>query len=220
MIAWRGLAASTGAALMLVGATWLPSHVSRHVAMVLYRADWRHGKAGWISTGNSWSVRGGILSFDGKGRSTILAPYAVKSGSYAVIARMRLITYRGTGVYTANSFGILFDAGAPLSHGRLSALGGGMFEVKSLSGETYSAAIITNPNDPSLDQVAGNYDEFVPSSGWHTYRVTVKGHELSLDIDGTRHVVISQNHVPAGHRVGIFGTASAFQIAGFEVTST
>lgn len=185
---------------------------------ILYQANWWHGTKGWSAAGGSWTTQQGLLTFKGTGQSTFIAPYRVHRSSYAILAEIRLVRYLGTGVYVANSFGILFQAGPAYdrSH-KPSALGGGVVEVRSLSGQVFTAAIITNPYHPSTDDSTGNYADFDPAESWHTYRIGVRGSALTLSIDGKQSVDITRHDSSRGAAVGLFSTASRIQVGRFDV---
>jgi len=187
-------------------------------ATILYSANWRHGTEGWSASGGAWTAHNGVLTFRGTGRSRFVAPYAVHVSSYAIVARIRLVRYRGTGVFTANTFGILFRANSRAAGSRsVSGLGGGVVEIKSLSGQVFTAAIITNPADPSIDDSIGNYADFNPAGTWHTYRVEVRGNHLTLRVDGQQTVDITRRDLSSGPTVGLFSTASQIEASTFAV---
>jgi hypothetical protein len=188
-------------------------------AKTLYKASWRGGVAGWTSTGGTWAARTGTLSFDGKTQSSILAPYQIKRANYAITARVRLVYYRGDGIYVANSFGILFRARHPSGKNFAAGLGGGIFETKTLYGVTYTAALITDAANPAQDDAAGNYLQFVPSPGWHTYRVEVRGNNAQLHADGKQLVDVTDARFASATLAGIFSSRTEIEVGSFAVSS-
>lgn len=186
----------------------------------LYSVGFARLPKDWKAFGGAWSVKGGALNSPDRAWSTLLAPYHVTGRRYAVEATMRLIHYRGLGIYKPNSFGILFRARPPASgHTRASGLGAGVFETISTGGQQYVAAIITNANDPALDNANFNYGDFDPSTHWHTYHLAVNGSSLVLDVDGKEIVNTAYSQFSGADRVGLFSATSQVQVRSFKVLS-
>ena len=185
----------------------------------LYQASWQKGTTGWLTTGGTWTAQRGVLSFGGTSQSSILAPFRLKRSSYAIVARMKLIRYRGDGVYVANSFGILFRAQRPSGHLFAAGLGSGIFETASETGVTYTAAIITEAAKPVQDESTGNYFAFQLTPGWHTYRVEVRSNDIQLYLDGQQLVEVTDNRFDSANMVGLFSSRTQFQVSSYKVVS-
>jgi Domain of Unknown Function (DUF1080) len=146
---------------------------------VLYKADWSHGLAGWPGA-QGWKVAHGQLESDSSGAAAFTIPYRLSVSDYAVEVRIQIVRVLQHGGY--------FSISAPKAHSK----DGYQAEVSNLEGSIprpfgdhpASGASIDPFNDNS--QASGIPHDYEPGSGWHTYRVEVKGNAASFLDNGVQ----------------------------------
>jgi hypothetical protein len=147
---------------------------------VLYKADWSHGLAGWQGT-HGWKVVQEQLESDSSGSATFTIPYRLSVNDYAVEVRIQVV--RSVPPHGGN-----FLISAPKSPGK-DGYHAGVLDLKGSAPRPFG----THPQshvylDPTDDMPAGSGIpmDYEPGSGWHTYRVEVRGNEASLLDDGVQ----------------------------------
>jgi hypothetical protein len=158
--------------------------------LILYQADWSTGKAGWNApslrqSDAAWSVSNGELMSDGRtvadpnpnGFSTIQAPYHPgdhEIQDYAVEAE--ILVKSEIPNKAENSFGLgvrrYFDAGQNQDQGY------GWRVVDNTQGNKYIALYLQPATIPP-----GGSTTFNPGNGWHTYRIEVRGSDITVFVD-------------------------------------
>jgi hypothetical protein len=170
---------------------------------VLYNADWSKGNDGWNITGE-WNINDGVLV---NNKSTIdtsklLAPLQLTTTNYAVDARIQTSE-------TNYAFGIIVG-----SDGNSNGYACYMYHLYdgsvNITNDLSVNPRMTSPLQSHLYQVDTN---------WHTYRVEVRGIQITLLIDNQQFLqVLSSNHSSA-REVGLIDENSAINVGGFKVTS-
>ena len=156
-----------------------PTQISLPAGIVLYQADWSHGLVGWQGA-QGWKVGQGQLESDSSGSAIFTIPYHLSVSNYAVEIRLqivRLLSRIGGSSFT------IFATKAPGKDGYQAG-------VSNLLG-SQPHPMAAHPQcqvflDPYVDAASGSGlpRAYYPSSGWHTYRVEVKGNEALLLVDG------------------------------------
>ena len=148
---------------------------------VLYKSDWSHGLTGW-SQMHGWKLVQGQLESDSSDSATFTIPYKPSVGDYAIEIRMeivRLLSQTG-----ASSFDI-FATKAPGKAGYQAGVSNILGSAPHPMAAHPQAQIILDPFDYS-GLGNGLPNAFYPRSGWHTYRVEVRGNEAIFLVDGAQ----------------------------------
>jgi len=183
---------SLGACAAGTSSTTVPPHATvpatRHpsptptplpAGIVLYQADWSHGLVGWQET-QGWKVVQGQLETDSSGSATLTIPYRPPVSNYAIEIRLRIVQLLSQ--IGGSSFAI-FATKAPGKDGYEAG-------VNTILGTAphpmaaHPASLVSL--DPSDDTAPGSGlpIAYYPRSGWHIYRVEVRGNEARLLVDG------------------------------------
>src|ERR1700693_1875613 len=146
---------------------------------VLYQADWSHVLAGWPGS-QGWKAVQGQLESDSSGSAAFTIPYRLSVTDYAVEIHIQIVRVLQHGGY--------FSISAPKAPGK----DGYQAEVGNLEGSEprpfgdhpTSGASIEPVNN--ISQASGIPHDYEPGSGWHTYRVEVKGNAASFLDNGVQ----------------------------------
>jgi hypothetical protein len=147
---------------------------------VLYQADWSHGLTGWTGA-HGWKVVQGQLVSDSSGSATFTIPYMLPVTDYAVEVRVQVV--RSVPPYGGN-----YEIVAPKLPGK-DGYHAGVLDLKAPGPRPFGDHPQSHVNlDPYSDaaQGSGIPQDYEPGSGWHTYRVEVRGNEASLLDNGTQ----------------------------------
>jgi hypothetical protein len=147
---------------------------------LLYQADWSHGLSGWPGA-HGWKVVQGQLESDTSGSATFTIPYQLHVSDYAIEFRLQVVR-------SLPPYGGDYEIVAP----KLPSKDGyhaGVFDLKAPGlhpfGQHPQSNVYLDPySNPS--QGSGMPQDYEPGTGWHTYRVEVRGNEASLLDDGTQ----------------------------------
>jgi len=158
-----------------------PTPTPLPAGVVLYQADWSHGLAGWQGT-QGWKVVQGQLETDSSDSATLTIPYIPPVSDYAIEIRLQIVQVLSQN--GGSSFAI-FAKKAPGKDGYEAG-------VNTILGTAphpmaaHPASLISL--DPSDDVAPGSGlpVAYYPRSGWHIYRVEVRGNEVRLLVDGTQ----------------------------------
>lgn len=146
---------------------------------VLYQADWSHGLTGWTEQG--WKVVQGQLVSDSSGTATLTIPYRPTVSDYAVEIRIQMIR-------SVPPYGGYYEISAPKLPGK-DGYHAGILDLKAPSprpfGDHPQSQVFLDPSS-DMNQGSGMPQDYEPGSGWHTYRVEVRGNEARLLDDGTQ----------------------------------
>lgn len=168
-----------------------------------------------------------ILRYPGGGAGTYAAPIPVHRLNYAVEARIRLIQYdpsdpQKADQYPTDGFGIFIRSNTPVDlSGHTPGLMGGVVRIAppqtlGPAEADYSYAGFT-PINSALVPYDG-YARFRPAAdAWHTYRIEVRGEQITLLIDGLEAAQRTTNAAFLGSRVGIFSVGSEIEVSDFKV---
>lgn len=168
---------------------------------VLYEANWSGNLAGW-SGGSEWRAVNGMLVNNGSASwtpSVALAPFRAAGDDYVAEAEIQQLEGHGFGVIVR------------VDEGQTVALGNG-----------YNAGYVTLDGAciylgaPGWSLPLGKRD-FTAGTGWHVYRVEVKGNVLRLLIDGGLMVERTDNRFLTGPSVGIWSVAAQINVRKFRV---
>lgn len=147
---------------------------------VLYKADWSHGLAGRQGM-HGWKVVQGQLESDSSGSATFTIPYQLSVSDYAVEVRIQVVR-------SVPPNGGNFMISAPKSPGK-DGYHAGVLDLKGSAPRAFGAHpqshVYLDPTD-DMPQGSGIPMDYEPGSGWHTYRVEVRGNEASLLDDGVQ----------------------------------
>jgi hypothetical protein len=157
-----------------------PTPTPLPAGIVLYQADWSHGLSGW-SGAHGWRVVQGQLESDNSGSATFTIPYQLPVNNYAIEFRLQVMR-------TLPPYGGNFEIVAPKLPGK-NGYHAGVFDLKAQGPHPFGlhpqSNVYLDPySNPS--QGSGMPQDYEPGSGWHTYRVEVRGNEASLLDGGTQ----------------------------------
>lgn len=157
-----------------------PTPTPLPAGIVLYRAEWSHGLAGWPRT-HGWKLVQGQLESDKSGSASFTIPYQLTASDYAIEFRLQVV--RSVPPYGGN-----YEIVAPKLPGK-DGYHAGIFDLKAPGPHPFGQHPQSNVYlDPSSQVTQGNGmpQDYEPGSGWHTYRVEVRGNEASLLDGGTQ----------------------------------
>ena len=155
---------------------------------VLYKADWSHGLAGWPGT-QGWKVVQGQLVSDSSGIATLTIPYRPTVSDYAVEVRIQIVR-------SVPPYGGYYEIVAPKLPGK-DGYHAGVLDLKAPGPHPFGLHPQSNVYlDPYGDTARGSGipQDYEPGTGWHTYRVEVRGNEASLLDNGTQLGSASSQH--------------------------
>src|SRR6266567_653029 len=157
-----------------------PPPTSLPVGTVLYRADWSHGLAGSPGT-HGWKVVQGQLESDASGSATFTIPYQPTVTDYAIEFRLQIVR-------SVPPYGGGYEIVAPKLSGK-DGYRAGVLDLKAPGprpfGDHPQSEVFLDPYTDAA-QGSGMPQDYEPGSGWHTYRVEVRGNEASLLDNGTQ----------------------------------
>ena len=167
----------------MVPATEYPSPTPTRLpaGIVLYQADWSHGLVGWQGT-QGWKVVQGQLETDSSGSATFTIPYQLSVSDYALEIRLlivRLLSQNGGSSFT------IFATRAPGKDGFQAGASNLVDSVTRPFGSHPQSQVFLDPYGDAAPNT-GLPVAYYPGSGWHTYRVEVKGNEVRLLADGVQ----------------------------------
>ncbi len=147
---------------------------------VLYKADWSHGLAGWPGT-HGWKVVQGQLESDTSGSAAFTIPYQLSVTDYAVEIHIQVVR-------AVPPYGGFYEIEVPKLTGK-DGYQAGVFDLKAPGPHPFglhpqSHVFLVPFNDMATG--SGIPQDYEPGSGWHTYRVEVRGNEAILLDDGTQ----------------------------------
>ena len=174
------VACSTGTTTTPSAKQTSPTPTSIPAGTVLYQADWSHGLAGWPGT-HGWKVVQGQLESDTSGSATFTIPYRPTVSDYAIELHLQVVR-------TMPPYGGNYEIAAPKLPGK-DGYHAGVFDLKASGPHPFGLHPQSNVYlDPYSDVSGGSGmpQDYEPGSGWHTYRVEVRGNEASLLDDGTQ----------------------------------
>ena len=147
---------------------------------VLYQADWSHGLTGWTGA-QGWKVVQGQLVSTSSGTATFTIPYRPTVSDYAVEVRIQI-------VHSVPPYGGYYEIVAPKLAGK-DGYHAGVLDLKAPGprpfGDHPQSQVYLDPSG-DMNPGSGIPQDYEPGSGWHTYRVEVRGNEASLLDDGTQ----------------------------------
>ena len=157
-----------------------PTSTGLPVGTVLYQADWSHGLVGW-SGAKGWKIVQGQLESDSSGTATFTIPYRLSVTDYAVEVHIQIIR-------SVPPNGGYFSISAPKTTDKDGYQAG----ISSLEGsgprpfgDHPQAQVFLDPYVYSA-LGSGIPQDYEPGTGWHTYRVEVRGNEVSFLDNGTQ----------------------------------
>ena len=157
-----------------------PTPTSLPAGIVLYQADWSHGLGGWPGA-HGWKVMQGQLESDTSGSASFTIPYQLQVSDYAIEFRLQVVR-------SLPPYGGGYEIVAPKLAGK-NGYHAGVLDLKAPGprpfGDHPQSQIFLDPSSP-VSQGSGMPQDYEPGSGWHTYRVEVRGNEASLLDDGTQ----------------------------------
>ncbi|HJT03950.1 MAG TPA: family 16 glycoside hydrolase [Pseudonocardiaceae bacterium] len=190
-------------------------------AVLPYHANWSNGLDGWGGSAE-WATTNGMLVNTGQGqqaKASIVAPLDLSStDSYAVDADIQLVRYTDEGMFSAmDSFGVVVrvqDDGTGYGAGH--CVSSGIFSCSSNQPDDHVAVLWTasgsNPADLDIQQ-------FRPGTGYHHYRVEVRGNRLTVLIDGAAVLNATDNSYLGGKRVGLWSDHCQINVRSFAVSA-
>jgi hypothetical protein len=164
-----------------------------------------------------------LLRYEGEGRSSFTAPYTIPSSNYAVETRIRWLGYVNAAAYPSSGFGLFVRARGPLqlADGRGVIAGVRYIAPPQSLGPArpdYSWASIGRPGQVRMS--TGSFmTDFRPGVHWHTYRLEVRGPQMTLFIDGMEAAEMTSNRYFMGRHVGIYSLGARIEVASFRVVA-
>lgn len=144
---------------------------------VLFQADWSHGLASWSGAGG-WKIVNGMPQSDLRENNTLIAPYTLNVANYAYEYRFQVVSVPKNGGFLV------------VRAKRTQDRNGYVAGILGLLGPS-EHSVFANPEiqvylDPNEAADSPNYpSDYEPGTVWHTFRVEVRGPEVSLVADGT-----------------------------------
>lgn len=195
-----------------------PTGQPNRIDQLPYRADATNGWPGWTGV-DDWALSGAQLHSIGESNrwgAGMLAPLDLSNvDNYAVDADIQLLRNTDEGMFSGvTSFGVLvkgqndgdgYTAGPCVSSGILSC-------ASSQPGP-HVVGLWAKKGDTALD-----VRPFRPDTGWHHYRVEVRGNTMTVMIDGNQMLTAADNTYLAGGKVGVFSYRCQVSVRSFEVT--
>ncbi len=181
----------------------------------LYQTSWRNGTSSWTPAGPAhWQVVNGLLTSDGSGASSLLAPnQPALSQNYVVQATVAALGLNDQNA-GYNSFGLIVRATQNLdptdqyggdnnsiSAGRFSDSNGGLAGMWE---GIWESSFLDRSN-------------FSPGSTYHTYRVEVRGTNLKLYVDNQLMCQTTDAKFLPNTRVGIFTNNTQLSVKDFNI---
>lgn len=174
---------------------------------VLYQADWSSGMNGWAGSSDWKHVDNTVVSDGTPGHPTseerLLAPCQPPTQDYALEAKIQLINTQCGATY--KEFGLVAreaDQGA--------ILGG-------IDCDEAKLAVVQNSNYLTFSGNTIATGSFSPGTGWHVYRLEVKGNQIRLLADGTPILEKADNHDLSGSKVGMFSVGAQINVQSFKI---
>jgi hypothetical protein len=158
---------------------------------VLYKADWSHGLAGWPGT-QGWKVVQGQLESNTSGSATFTIPYQLSVTDYAVEIHIQVER-------SVPPYGGHYEIVAPKEPGK-DGYHAGVLDLKAPGPHPFGLHPQSNVYlDPYGDTARGSGipQDYEPGTGWHTYRVEVRGNEANLLDNGTQIGSVSSEQTDA-----------------------
>ena len=147
---------------------------------MLYQADWSHGLLGWTGA-HGWKVVQGKLESDTSGSASFTIPYRLSVSDYAIEFRLQIVR-------SMPPYGGYYEVVAPKLPGK-DGYHAGVLDLKAPGqrpfGDHPQSQVYLDPYS-DVAQGSGMPQDYEPGSRWHTYRVEVRGNEVSLLDDGTQ----------------------------------
>jgi hypothetical protein len=187
-------------------------------ATAVYQADWTGGTAGWeVGGAGRWTASGDVLRASASsdhGGSMFLAPVQLRTGTFSVTARLRLVAWTGK---STNEYGIVVRSKGPREPNDPTTAGlvGGAVQLALDLGS--EAAIYTFGGDSQ--RIYPKITDVTRPNKWHTFTVQVRGTRVTLLIDGGEATHVHVQRALGGRRVGLFVSGAAIQVKRFTVLS-
>jgi hypothetical protein len=137
--------------------------------------------------------------------------------NFTVEAQVQLVKYANTGATSGeNSFGVIVrSTGSADGYGGGHCVSSGIFSCASNQPDQRVAILWTADSKASVLGMA----LFRPAGDWHTYRVEVRGDNLSLLIDGGVVATATDNTYVKGAVVGLWSASCQLNVRSFTVTA-
>lgn len=194
--------------------TAIPATAPPNPNTPVFQAFWQNGGLGWDAVyspsngGGKWQAIGNILTFNGHEAGIFQSPYAMKAGAnFAVEAEIQSLgpPPNNPGDECDQAFGVLVRSDAPTDDifYHLPGFIGGYYYQKPcyLSGQEGPELGLFTPF--VNENFVGNKSSFDPGSGWHKYRVEVRGNQYRVLVDGQQAVQGTTNDSLSGTKVGL-----------------
>jgi hypothetical protein len=162
-----------------------------------------------------------LLRYEGDSRASLTAPFTVPSSNYAVEAQIRWLRYVNPNAYPSSGFGLFIRARGPLRISDGQGIIAGVRYIKPPRNfgpprQDYSWATIGRPGQVATP--TGSFiTNFSSGSGWHTYRLEVRGPNMTLFIDDMEAAQMTSNHNFMGRHIGIYSLGAKIEVAHFQV---
>jgi hypothetical protein len=158
-----------------------PTSTPLPAGIVLYKANWSHGLVGWPGT-QGWKVVQGQLETDSSDSAMLTIPYKLSVSDYAIEIRLQivqLLSENGAASFT------IFATREPGKDGYQAGASNLVESVTRPFGNHSQSHVFLDPfSDAAVN--TGLPVAYFPGSGWHTYRVEVKGNNVRLLDDGVQ----------------------------------
>ena len=173
---------------------------------MLYQADWSSGLNGWAGP-SSWKTVAGQLVTDGSNSSNILAPYQPTPPNYAIEAQIQVAQHPVCGGWWGIVARLTQTGYYTFKQGWGGCgVGDELDWVDTSSGGNNTNTIMGASGPPD------------PGTSWHIYRLEVKDNVLTLKIDGSMIMTVSDNHDLDPGQVGLFaGDGAQLNVQSFKV---
>ncbi len=176
---------------------------------VLYQANWSSGSAGW-SAGGPWKVLNGTLLNDGTQWGAIFAPYAPTIRDYAAEASIQVQSQSRSPAFAV--FARASSSGSYSVNGYVGGITG------YLDADGYNDTAALGIDSLNCFGTPGCIP-YSPDSGWHTYRIEVKGNSIKVLIDGGYILGLTDNQYLDPGRVGLTCRDAQIAVQSFTVTA-
>lgn len=175
---------------------------------VLYQADWSSGMNGWVGS-SEWKVVHGVLVSDGThagltayGDDAVTSPYQPSTANYAAEAKIQIVSSPDHCYFALR----------------------GRVQPDGSEYDGYFVGFDTNYGDALIAAFSARdtwspikSQTYTPDLNWHTYQAAFKGNQITLKIDGSVVLQVTDNKFINPGQVGLANGDCQINVSSFQV---